>query len=529
MNPGAFLGNAAWFGSSLPEYRRFRRSLDNVEATQREVLATLLRRNADTRFGRESGFSKLRDWEGYNRAVPPRDYEAFRPWIDVIRAGETAVLTADPVTLLEPTSGSTGGEKLIPYTESMQGEIRRAVAAWMTRLFIDDPALLGGRAYWSLTPQLPAEKRPDSVVPIGFDEDGAYLGQVTQRLLGLTMATRPGLKRLHDMADFWFWTILLLMQSRDLRLVSVWHPSYLLLMLEHMRTRWDELLEALAQGTQRAELQLRVRPWPARARDLERAGPGNPQRIWPHLRLVSCWGGAHAAASLDDVRRLFPEIAVQEKGLVATEGIVTIPFEGRHPLALRSHFCEFVDDAGGIHPPWDLRDGQGYTLLLTTGGGLYRYQLRDRVEVTGFLGTTPCLRFVGKADSVSDLFGEKLSEVFVSGVISNLLKRAGSESGFAMLAPHRLEPAVRYELHVHVDPHPADGFDARLDQALCDNPHYRLCRELGQLDAAVVVAVGPDAQSRFLDRLRAQGRRLGDIKPAALSDQDGWRATFGVD
>ena len=98
-----------------------------------------------------------------------------------------------------------------------------------------------------------------------------------------------------------------------------------------------------------------------------------------------------------------------------------------------------------------------------------------------------------------------------------------------MLAPHRLEPAVRYELYVHVDPHPADGFDARLDQALCDNPHYRLCRELGQLDAAVVVAVGPDAQSRFLDRLRAQGRRLGDIKPAALSDQEGWRATFGVD
>ena len=92
------------------------------------------------------------------------------------------------------------------------------------------------------------------------------------------MATRPDLKRLHDMADFWFWTILLLMQSRDLRLVSVWHPSYLLLMLEHMRTRWDELLEALVQGTQRAELQLRVRPSPARARDLERAGPRSPSR-----------------------------------------------------------------------------------------------------------------------------------------------------------------------------------------------------------------------------------------------------------
>ena len=528
MNPGAFLGNAAWFGSSLPEYRRFRRSLDNVEATQRQVLGNLLRRNADTRFGRESGFSKLRDWKDYSRAVPPRDYEAFRPWIDAICAGEAAVLTADPVTLLEPTSGSTGGEKLIPYTESMQGEIRRAVAAWMARLFIDDPGLLGGRAYWSLTPQLPAEKRPDSVVPIGFDEDGAYLGKLTQRLLGLTMATRPGLKQLHDMADFWFWTLLLLLQSRDLRLVSVWHPSYLLLLLEQMRARWDELLEALAQGRECVDLQLRIRPSPARARDLEHSGPANPRRIWPHLRLVSCWGDAHAAANLADVRRLFAGVVIQEKGLVATEGIVTIPFEGRHPLALRSHFYEFVDDAGVIHPAWGLREGQGYTLLVTTGGGLYRYQLRDRVEVTGFLGTTPCLRFVGKADSVSDLFGEKLSEVFVSGVLSTLLRQAGSESGFAMLAPHRVDQVVRYELYVHLAAPPADGLEARLDQALSDNPHYRLCRELGQLDAAVVVPVGADAQSRFLDRLRAQGRRLGDIKPAALSDQVGWRATFGV-
>ncbi len=151
------------------------------------------------------------------------------------------------------------------------------------------------------------------------------------------------------------------------------------------------------------------------------------------------------------------------------------------------------------------------------------------MEVSGFLGTTPCLRFVGKADSVSDLFGEKLSEVFVSGVLRDLLKQTGSESGFAMLAPHRAGPVTRYELYVHFDASLAEGLEAQLDQALCGNPHYRLCRELGQLDAAVAVPVGPDARTRFLDRLRSQGRRLGDIKPAALSDEDGWRTTFGVD
>ena len=526
MNIGATIGNAAWFASSLPEYHRYRRSLDDVEVTQRRILDALLRRNADTRFGRESGFAGLRGWEDYSRCIPPRDYEAFRPWIDAIRTGEARVLTADPVTLLEPTSGSTGAEKLIPYTESMQREIRRAVAAWMAGLFIGDPALLGGRAYWSLTPQLPKEERPDSVVPIGFDEDGAYLGKLAQQLLDLTMVTQPGLKGLQDMTDFWFWSVLLLLRCEDLRLVSVWHPSYLLLLLEHMRSRWDELLEALAEGKQRDDLRLRVRPSPARRRILERAGPDDTSLIWPRLRHISCWGDAHAARSLTDVKRLFPGAAIHEKGLVATEGIVTIPIEDRHPLALRSHFYEFIDDAGRILPAWEVREEQAYTVLITTGGGLYRYQLRDRVEVNGFLGTTPCLRFIGKADRVSDLFGEKLSEVFVSGVLRKLLGQG--ESTFAMLAPHCDDRATRYELYFHRDEPAADDIEARLEQALCDNPHYRLCRELGQLDAAVLVSVNADAQARFLERFRAQGRRLGDIKPTALSDQDGWRVTFGV-
>lgn len=528
MNLGAVVGNSAWLASSLPEYRRFVASLGTVEVTQRAVLAALLRQNADTRFGKEHGFASLRSWEDYDNAVPPRDYDGFRPWIDAIRAGDQRVLTTDPVTLFEPTSGSTGAEKLIPYTASLQREIRHAVAAWTSRLFIDDPDLLGGRAYWSLTPQLPNEKRPDSVVPIGFDEDGAYLGRVAAQLLSLTMVTQPGLKRLHDMEEFWFWSSLLLLGCRDLRLISVWHPTYLLLLLEHMGARWEALLEAVANGLRRDDVELRLAAAPRRARELERIGPRDRGRIWPRLGLISCWGDAHAAQSIADVTQRFPGVVVQEKGLVATEGIVTIPFRGHHPLALRSHFFEFVDGDGKIHPSWDLQERQSYTVLLTTGGGLYRYELRDRVEVTGFLGDTPCLRFEGKADSVSDLFGEKLSEVFVAGVLRDLLRRAGTSHVFAMLAPHRAGTSARYELYVQVDPPHSEVSEADLERALCENPHYRLCRDLGQLDAAVVMPVGKDARTRCLERLRMQGRRLGDIKPAALSDKVGWRATFGI-
>jgi hypothetical protein len=44
-------------------------------------------------------------------------------------------------------------------------------------------------------------------------------------------------------------------------------------------------------------------------------------------------------------------------------------------------------------------------VVITTGGGFYRYQLKDIVEVTGFLHPVPTFRFVGKEDNTVDLFG----------------------------------------------------------------------------------------------------------------------------
>ena len=65
-----------------------------------------------------------------------------------------------------------------------------------------------------------------------------------------------------------------------------------------------------------------------------------------------------------------------------------------------------------------------------------------------------------------------------------------------------------------------------LDQKLCENPHYAYCRSLGQLlkpRLFIVSGVGFDAYSREMMR---RGMRLGDIKPIALSPDDGWSHRF---
>jgi hypothetical protein len=43
---------------------------------------------------------------------------------------------------------------------------------------------------------------------------------------------------------------------------------------------------------------------------------------------------------------------------------------------------------------------------------------------------------------------------------------------------------------------------------------------------ARVVALGPRADDVYVDTCAARGQRIGDIKPAALHTQSGWRRAF---
>ena len=84
-----------------------------------------------------------------------------------------------------------------------------------------------------------------------------------------------------------------------------------------------------------------------------------------------------------------------------------------------------------------LEEGKIYSLIVTTGGGLYRYELRDRVELTAYYRDVPSLRFLGKEDNVADHFGEKLNETFVTTCMTTVFERHGIEPQFAMVALDR--------------------------------------------------------------------------------------------
>src|SRR5688572_16774983 len=94
-----------------------RRALDPV-ATQAKVLTKLLRQGAATAFGKEHGLADVKDHAALVQAVPLRDYEGFRPYIDRMVAGERNVLWPGLPLYLCKTSGTTSGAKYIPITRA---------------------------------------------------------------------------------------------------------------------------------------------------------------------------------------------------------------------------------------------------------------------------------------------------------------------------------------------------------------------------------------------------------------------------
>lgn len=533
MKARVALANGLWLGASLSAWARYQRALTQPERTQRDILSRLIADNADSAYGRTYGFHGLRSYEAFRERVPIVDYDALEPWITRIMHGEPKLLTFEPVTRLVPTSGSTGARKLIPFTAGLQHSFNAAISPWIVDLARQYPAVPFGPAYWSISPVLTAVEEESSAVPIGFDDDSAYLGGIRQRLVESTFAVPSALRSVTDVEAFRYATLLCLLRQKELRLISVWHPSFLTLLLDRLSSWWDDLMADVSSGecsripSSAVELHraLRSIPRPDRAQELRLAGPSDIVAHWPHLQVVSCWGDGQAALPLLKLHERLPHVTIQAKGLLATEACVSLPFAGHHPVAITSHFFEFEDAQRNIRLAHELQNGEAYTVIVTTAGGLWRYRLGDLVEVDGLVGTTPSLRFLGREGGISDLCGEKLSEVFVARAVEEICRSLNIAPGFALLAPETGKDGnSHYTLFLEGE-FPTSLLPS-LDAELRKNPHYAICRDLGQLTPLHACRISAGAYEVYCRIASTPGSRFGDIKPRMLSPLTDWRMHF---
>jgi hypothetical protein len=557
--------NSLWMWQSRGESRAFHKATTNIRRQQEELLQSTLRDNANSSYGREHRFASIKSLEDFQKHVPICDYESLRPKIEEIANGGQGVLTSEPVLMLEPTGGSSGGSRMIPYTATLRGQFQRAIATWMYDVLSGFPGCRKGRAYWSISPAAQRPEKTPGGIRIGFDSDAEYLAGWQRWAMKRLLAVPTSVARIRNIENFQYATLAGLLAAKDLALISVWSPTFLTTLFARLPDWAEQIVEDIATGQlhfPQTNADQGFKEFPiernrGRSRflrsQLQQFGPSAEflKEIWPTLSVVSAWGDASASMFVRELKHWLPDVPFQAKGLLATEGVTSFPIKASQSsaLAIRSHVFEFqpIETASDPTRPtkwaWELEQGRRYQVLLTTGGGLYRYAIGDEIEVTGFIRQCPLLRFTGRAGVQSDLVGEKLHEHHVRDAISRSSESLRLEPAFAMLIPIHAEasdqnsaPGYRAILVIRNLKCTAAELEtverqvaAKIEQQLCNNSQYRYAIGLGQLrklDAWILSTSTEQTWSVYESECRRRGQKSGDIKPTVIARGAGWEHIF---
>ena len=98
-------------------------AVEDQEALFRELLKT----GSKTLFGQDHHLGGVKTYEEFVQAVPIRDYEQYKPYIEQVKQGKHNVLWKGLPIYFAKTSGTTSGVKYIPITkESIPNHINTA-------------------------------------------------------------------------------------------------------------------------------------------------------------------------------------------------------------------------------------------------------------------------------------------------------------------------------------------------------------------------------------------------------------------
>lgn len=418
------------FAPRLRAIDRFRR---HPVETQERMLRRLLRRGADTVFGRQYGVGRVQNVEQFQTQVDTFDYDSFKPYIERMKAGERHVAAPGRVRLFARSSGTTSDRsKYIPVT--------RESVLWNHTLGMRDVATLFSAAH------------PDTQVFAGKTltlggscslENGYLAGDLSALLI-----------REMNFWSGWF---------RAPRTETAVIPDFYEKADAICRECVGEHITSFA-GVPSWNLALMRRV-------LEYTGKSNLLEVWPDLCLF-----AHGGVEFAPYRRSFEELIPSDamnymETYNASEGFFALADDpSREDMLLMLDYGTFYEfrDGDRIVPLEGVECGRAYAMLITSNNGLWRYEIGDRVE---FTSTNPYrIRFAGRTRQYINVFGEELIVDNADRALVEACRRTGARVSEYSVAPCYMSLHHRgaHEWFVEFEQEPDDRerFSEALDEAL---------------------------------------------------------------
>jgi len=458
-------------------------------AVQEQWLKRLIASAKNTSFGKDHGFSSIKNYEDWKNQVPLRDYEAGRKYFDQTAKGVKDVLWPGRPVYLAKTSGTTSGAKYIPITkESMPEHIKSAKMALLSYMKeTGDASFVDGKMMFL------------QGSPVLEDKDGLKVG----RLSGIVAHHVPGYLQRNRVPGF---------ETNSIE-------------------DWETKVDTIVKETANIDLRLLsgIPSWVQMyaERLLEYTGKANLKEVFPHLSLF-VYGGVNYDPYRAVFASLFGASIPSVELYPASEGFFAYQdSQSEEGLLLELDsgiFYEFVplEEYGQADAKrlWlgEVELGRNYALIVNSNAGLWGYDIGDTVK---FVSLDPYRIVVsGRVKHFTSAFGEHVIAEEVESAMTNVCESTGASVIEFHLAP-QTAPAEGLPFHewfIEFAQHPADmaAFEAQLDEAMVGlNPYYKDLISGAVLRPLVVSEIKGDG---FREMMRSRGKLGGQNKIPRLAN-----------
>ncbi len=456
--------------------------------TQQKVFSSHMAVLAQTAFGRDHGITATTTYEQFKKQVPVRDYEALRPYLERVVAGEENVTWKGKPLYLSKTSGTTSGVKYIPISkESMPNHIncaRNALLMYINETgnsaFVD-----GGLIFLSGSPELDKKN-----------------GIFTGRLSGIVNHHVPQYLRRNQL------------------------PSYATNCIDD----WETKVDAIVGETVNKDMTLisGIPPWVQMYFDKLTEKTGKKIKdIFPNFS-VFVYGGVnfepYRKKLIDSIGKQIDTIETYpaSEGFIAfqdsqkEEGLLLVLNEGIFFEFIST--SEYFDENPTRISLKDVQVGVNYAVILNTNAGLWGYSIGDTVK---FVSTAPYrLVVTGRIKHFISAFGEHVIGEEVEHALMSVAAEEGVDVIEFTVAPYvsQTKGQSYHEWFVEFGTEPKDmaAFAQKVDEALQKKNVYYYDLIVGNILLPLKLNSLP--KNTFINYMKAEGKLGGQNKVPRLSN-----------
>lgn len=455
---------------------------------QERILKDLLKTGKKTEFGKEHTLHEVSSYGQFREAVPLRDYESFKPYIERIKQGKHNVLWKGLPLYFAKTSGTTSGVKYIPITrESVNNHFDTARNAFF--------------CYMSETGNY-SSADGKMIFLSGSPELERVGGIPTGRLSGISNHLIPAYLRTNQL------------------------PSYETNCIED----WETKLEKIVDETMDQNMTMisGIPPWMQMYFDrlTERSGK-KIKELFPNFNVM-----VHGGVNFEPYKaRLFESIGKKVDTIEtypASEGFFAFQDSRENEgLLLNTDFgifFEFVpaQEIFSKNPTRlslrDVKVGENYALIINSNAGLWGYNLGDIIK---FVSVNPWrIMVTGRTKHYISAFGE---HVIGEEVEHSLMKAAGQEG--VKITEFTVAPMVNqekgksfHEWFIEFEQSPRDlgNFSLTVDRNLREKNIYY--DDLIRGNILQKLQIRTVRKNGFIDYMKSIGKLGGQNKVPRLSN-----------